>query len=72
LIGFEELGNSDGFGTAVLELRLSKSGLSIFSGRLARVFNDAIGIINQQAESSSNPIYKIVLDKDDKVFDLDD
>jgi len=40
LIGFEELGNNDGFGTAVLELRLLKSGLSIFSGHLAVVLNE--------------------------------
>lgn len=31
-----------------------------------------LGIIDQRAESSSNPIYKIVSGEDDKIFDLDD
>ncbi|KAK7061834.1 thioredoxin-like protein [Favolaschia claudopus] len=62
LIGFEELGNTDGFETAVLELRLSTIGvIEKPSGNpLDKVYNN----------SSSSGLYR-VKDSDD-VFDLDE
>jgi len=36
-IGFEELGNADGFDTAVLELRLLQSGQSFVSELLNKI-----------------------------------
>ena len=39
IVGFEELGNSDGFTTEVLERRLGKSGNRADSGRLHTIIN---------------------------------
>ncbi|KAG6880387.1 hypothetical protein C0992_007798 [Termitomyces sp. T32_za158] len=60
LIGFEQLGNSDKFDTAILELRLSMCGVIQKTGN----------------EFSMDPVYKVVTSRkdenDDEVFDLDD
>ncbi|KAJ7180220.1 thioredoxin-like protein [Mycena crocata] len=63
LVGFEELGNSDAFDTAVLELRLAVSGvIQKTSGHT---------LDNVYANSSSRTLYR-VKDNDDDVFDLDE
>ncbi|KNZ81549.1 Thioredoxin domain-containing protein C2F3.12c, partial [Termitomyces sp. J132] len=60
LIGFEQLGNSDKFDTAVLELRLSMCGVIQKTGN----------------QFDMGPVYKVVSsrkdDNDDEIFDLDD
>lgn len=81
LVGFEELGNSDVFKTAVLELRLSQSGkfglLAVDLIFLLLIYLD-IGVL-QRAENSlslnrrgsaKDNIRKE--NEDDEEFDLDD
>ncbi|KAJ7228538.1 thioredoxin-like protein [Mycena pura] len=64
LTGFEELGNSDAFETAVLEMRLSVAGViqkKLPGNQLGTVYANS---------SSSRPLYRV---KDnDEVFDLDE
>ncbi|KAJ7047246.1 thioredoxin-like protein [Mycena alexandri] len=64
LIGFEDLGNSDGFDTAVLELRLSSAGV------IEKSSGTSLGPVYSN-NSSSRPLYR-VKDNDDDVFDLDE
>lgn len=85
LIGFEELGNSDVFETAVLELRLSQSGELVFANQdliFCLLIYLEIGVL-QKAENSFNQTYSVnprgsARDKlrkgneDDEEFDLYD
>ncbi|KAF7355425.1 hypothetical protein MSAN_01459300 [Mycena sanguinolenta] len=64
LIGFEELGNSDAFDTAVLELRLAVSG--VIEKTSTNTTNTAYA-----NSLSSRALYR-VKDNDDDVFDLDE
>ncbi|KAJ7929900.1 thioredoxin-like protein [Mycena leptocephala] len=64
LIGFEELGNSDAFDTAVLELRLAVSGV------IEKTSGNAVDKVYANS-SSSRALYR-VKDNDDDVFDLDE
>ncbi|KAF7352681.1 hypothetical protein MVEN_01233900 [Mycena venus] len=64
LIGFEELGNIDGFETAVLELRLAVSGV------IEKTSGNALDTVYANS-SSSRALYR-VKDNDDDVFDLDE
>ncbi|KAG5648952.1 hypothetical protein DXG03_000301 [Asterophora parasitica] len=65
LIGFEQLGNSDKFDTALLELRL-----------LQCVKQNLVGVIQKAGNSFSvDPVYKVASrrnEDEDDVFDLDD
>ncbi|KAJ7904639.1 thioredoxin-like protein [Mycena olivaceomarginata] len=61
LVGFEELGNSDAFATAVLELRLAVS---------EKASGNALDTVYANS-SSSGAVYR-VKDNDDDVFDLDE
>ncbi|KAJ7129544.1 thioredoxin-like protein [Mycena epipterygia] len=63
LIGFEELGNNDGFDTAVLELRLAVSGV---------IEKSTWNKLDVYANSSSSRTLYRVKDNDDDVFDLDE
>lgn len=82
LIGFEELGNSDMFETAVLELRFSQSGKSPFLALYRLLIYLTIGVL-QKAENSFNASYTIghrgsargdsrKAGENDEDFDLDD
>ncbi|KAJ7276519.1 GTPase inhibitor [Mycena haematopus] len=64
LIGFEELGNSDAFDTAVLELRLAVSGV------IEKTSGNALSTVYANS-SSSRALYR-VKDNDEDVFDLDE
>ncbi|KAJ7684061.1 hypothetical protein B0H17DRAFT_1169912 [Mycena rosella] len=66
LIGFEELGNSDGFDTAVLELRLAVSGV------IQKSSGNALNTVYANSTSSSSRTLYRVKDNDDDVFDLDE
>jgi hypothetical protein len=75
IIGFEELGNIDGFETAVLDLRLSASGQS--SVLVHEPYSYAsVGVIQKTKGSSLEMVYKISSGRrkgdDGEVFDLDD
>ncbi|KAF8556977.1 thioredoxin-like protein [Imleria badia] len=85
LIGFEELGNSDVFETAVLELRLSQSGeFVLLAVDLIFILIDHLEIgVLQKAENSFNLTYsaghrRTIRDnlrkgnEDDEDFDLED
>ncbi|KAI6003743.1 thioredoxin-like protein [Pisolithus albus] len=63
LIGFEEIGNSDVFETAVLELRLSQSGV-------LQKAEDQLGALSYSIAPARNLRTRTVVDDD--VFDLDD
>ncbi|KAH7887642.1 thioredoxin-like protein [Phlebopus sp. FC_14] len=65
LIGFEELGNNDAFETAVLELRLSQSGV------LQKTDKSFQMTYNVQSPVKGN-LRKGNFEEDDAVFDLDD
>ncbi|KAF8195758.1 GTPase inhibitor [Mycena galopus ATCC 62051] len=64
LIGFEELGNSDAFDTAVLELRLAVSGV------IEKTSGNTSSVVYANS-SSSRGLYR-VKDNNDDVFDLDE
>ncbi|KAF7292367.1 hypothetical protein HMN09_01220800 [Mycena chlorophos] len=66
LIGFEELGNSDGFETAVLEMRLGVSGV-IEKKTSSR---GGLGPVYANSASSSSGLYRVK--QNDDVFDLDE
>ncbi|KAF8974429.1 thioredoxin-like protein [Flammula alnicola] len=60
LVGFEELGNEDAFSTAVLELRLSQSG--VLAKQKGTVLDPVFKVSSSRRQK----------DQDDDVFDLDD
>ncbi|KAJ6628745.1 GTPase inhibitor [Mycena sp. CBHHK59/15] len=62
LIGFEELGNKDGFETAILELRFAVSGV------IQKSSGNVLDTVYANS-SSSRTLYR-VKDNDDDVFDL--
>ncbi|KAJ7638959.1 thioredoxin-like protein [Roridomyces roridus] len=64
LVGFEELGNSDAFDTAVLELRLANSGV------IQKSTGNTLNTVYANSASSSRAMYR--LKEDDEVFDLDE
>lgn len=85
LVGFEELGNSDVFETAVLELRLSQSGEFVLLAADSLMFGFLIYLeigVLQKAENSFNLTHSVghrgsARDKlrrgnEDEEFDLDD
>lgn len=65
LIGFEEIGNSDVFETAVLELRLSQSGV-------LQKAEDQLGALSYSIAPASGRNLRTRTVVDDDVFDLDD
>ncbi|KAI6134959.1 thioredoxin-like protein [Pisolithus croceorrhizus] len=65
LIGFEEIGNSDVFETAVLELRLSRSGV-------LQKAADQLGALSYSISPASGRNLRTRTTDDDNVFDLDD
>jgi len=76
LVGFDELGNEDGFDTAVLELRLAQSGMSYCSANPI-VFISPVGVISKQLENTNalQPLFKVssssrAQDGDDDLFDM--
>ncbi|KAF8917895.1 thioredoxin-like protein [Mucidula mucida] len=75
LVGFEELGNNDGFATAVLELRLSGSGIEVLGLSLPQS-NVSKGVLQRQQPSGVNQIYAVSSSRrkgeNDEVFDLDE
>ncbi|KAI6105810.1 thioredoxin-like protein [Pisolithus sp. B1] len=81
LIGFEEIGNSDVFETAVLELRLSRSGMvvvddvydvhSLVLGVLQKAA-DQLGALSYSISPASGRNLRTRTTDDDDVFDLDD
>lgn len=75
MVGFEELGNNDGFATAVLELRLSGSGIEVLGLSLPQS-NVSKGVLQRQQPSGVNQIYAVSSSRrkgeNDEVFDLDE
>ncbi|KAK0468158.1 thioredoxin-like protein [Desarmillaria tabescens] len=78
IIGFEELGNNDAFTTAMLELRLSVSGRSLY-----KILGNPPGVLQKQQPPGVNDIYNVSSSsairtkrkeqEDDRdIFDLDD
>ncbi|KAI6152147.1 thioredoxin-like protein [Pisolithus tinctorius] len=65
LIGFEEIGNSDIFETAVLELRLSQNGV-------LQKASDQLGALSYSIAPASGRNTRTRAVDDDDIFDLDD
>ncbi|KAI6035139.1 thioredoxin-like protein [Pisolithus orientalis] len=65
LIGFEEIGNSDIFETAVLELRLSQSGV-------LQKAADQLGALSYSISPASGRNIRTRAADDEDIFDLDD
>ncbi|CAK5275601.1 unnamed protein product, partial [Mycena citricolor] len=64
LIGFEDLGNSDAFDTAALELRLKQSGV------IQKASGNSVGAVYANTSSSSRSVFRVK--ENDDVFDLDE
>lgn len=78
LIGFEELGNSDTFDTAVLELRLSVCGMHCCCFEISCVYQN-LGVIQKSSGSGLEKVYRVSASQssrpgqnDDDIFDLDE
>lgn len=74
IIGFEELGNVDGFETVVLDLRLSASGQHVHHCVLDSVHDICAGVIQKMEDNSLEVVYKVSSSRrdDNEVFDLDE
>jgi hypothetical protein len=73
LVGFEDLGNVDGFDTAALELRLLQSGRYFVSGPLNKSANRLLLDVISNKKNSLQPLFKVASARnleDDEVFDL--
>ncbi len=74
LVGFEELGNEDGFDTAVLELRLLHLGLCIYTSVVIHDNNDySPGVISKTEDNSLQPLFRVSSSRtvqNDEIFDL--
>jgi hypothetical protein len=80
IIGFEELGNNDGFETAALELRLATSGKQAHCSLIVRNIEESgAGVIQKTTGEHMRTLYSVASkkarandDADAEIYDLDD